>query len=152
MLLLAIGAAAIAFGRDDDDPSSTVTSTAPPSGATTVVPPVTVTPSTALPTPAPTAAPATNPPTTAAPLVPRTVEELVALLDGDPGLFGERADQLRRDLERIADDRGDGPRRASRLLEDARRWVQEGELSPDVLPLLDQLVGPLASDPGDGDD
>ena len=152
VLLVAIGAAAIAFGRDDDDPSSTVTSTAPPSGATAVVPPVTVTPSTALPTPAPTAAPPTNPPTTAAALVPRTVEELVALLDGDPGLFGERSDQLRRDLERIADDRGDDPRRASRLLEDAREWVQEGELSPDVLPLLDQLVGPLASDSGDDED
>ena len=157
VLLLAVGAWAIAFGRDDDDPSSTLSSTlsstAPPSAATAVVPPVTVTASTASPTLTPTSAPAVIPPTTAAPVAPQTVEELIALLDGNPGQFGERTDQLHRDLERVADERGNDPRRASRLLEDARRWVQAGELAPEVLPLLERLIGPLtAGDEGGGDD
>jgi len=150
VVLLAVGALAIAFGRDDDDPSSTVSSTvsstAPLTGATAVVPPDTVAPSTAAPTPAPTTAPFTNPPTTAATIVAGSIEELVGLLDSNPDLFGERAEQLRRDLERIADGRGNDPERARRLLDDARRWVDDGELNPDVLPLLDQLVGPLAAD------
>ncbi len=151
MLLLAVGALAIAFGRDDDDPSSTVSSTAPTTGAPAVVPPETVAPSTAAPTPAPTTAPSTNPPTTAAPVVAGSIEELVELLDSNPDLFGERAEQLRRDLERIAGGRGNDPGRARRLLEDASRWVENGELNPDVLPLLDQLVGPLAVDEDEGD-
>jgi len=150
VVLLAVGALAIAFGRDDDDPSSTVSSTvsstAPLTGATAVVPPDTVAPSTAAPTPAPTNAPFTNPPTTAATIVAGSIEELVGLLDSNPDLFGERAEQLRRDLERVADGRGNDPERARRLLEDARRWVDDGELNADVLPLLDQLVGPLAAD------
>ena len=130
-----------------------VSSTAPPSAATAVVPPVTVTPSTASPTLTPTRAPAVIPPTTAASVAPQTVEELIALLDGNPGQFGERTDQLHRDLERIADERGNDPRRASRLLEDARRWVQAGELAPEVLPLLERLIGPLtAGDEGGGDE
>ena len=149
VVLLAVGALAIAFGRDDDDPSSTVSSTASSTGASAVVPPETVAPSTAAPTPALTTAPSTNPPTTAATIVAGSIEELVVLLDSNPDLFGERAEQLRRDLERIADGRGNDPGRARRLLEDAGRWVENGELNPVVLPLLDQLVGPLAADDED---
>jgi serine/threonine-protein kinase len=152
VLLLAVGALAIAFGRDDDDPSSTVSSTAPPTSATAAVPRETVAPSTAAQTPAPTTAPSTNPPTTAATIVAGSIEELVALLDSNPDAFGERAEQLRRDLERIANGRGNDPGRARRLLEDARRWVESGQLNPGVLPLLDQMVGPLAEDEEDGGD
>ena len=147
VLLLAVGALAIAFGRDDDDPSSTVSSTAPPSrrhrrraasdGGTEHG---------CARRPAPTTAPATNPPTTAAPVAPQTDrgarraarrQSLTCSASGRTSCAGTSSGSPTNEATIPG-----VPAASSRTLAGGCRT---GELSPDVLPLLDQLVGPLAA-------
>ncbi len=140
--------AAVRFGRDGEAASTTTavpavtTATAttlatstPTTGAETTVPPT-------------TDPPATDPTTTdpfAEPLVPQTVAQLAALLDAAPELFGEHADEIRGELDKIDGKARDDPKRASHLLDQARRWTDDGELDPVALTVLRLVLEPIAS-------
>jgi hypothetical protein len=159
LLALVAGAIALAISRRDGgsdqqgsttDGPTTVASTTPPSTTTpptTTTPPATTTPpSTAPPsTVAQTTTPATtSPPTSELPIVPilpDSLPSLVAALALDPGFYGERSADLADELAEV-----DGrPDRARRVLERAEAWVEDGELSPAVLPLLHVMLDGLAN-------
>jgi eukaryotic-like serine/threonine-protein kinase len=129
-------------------------------GTTTTPPPRTAAPTTAAPTTVattpPTTAPppTTDPPTTAPPTTeppigqqrPQTVGQLAALLDAAPGLFGEHADEIRNELDKIDGKRRDDPRRAGHLLEQAQGWAEDGELDPVAFTVLRLVLEPIAGD------
>lgn len=165
-VLLAAAAAAIVLGRNDDSPdpppSSTVATAVPAADTATETstpitspsetsPPVT----TAAPqtTPAPTDPPATDPPETDPPATeppvtdppsPELPNDLDELLGVPSDLYGPRTDDLLDELVEVGGD----PERARQLLERANEWIQDGELEPGLLPVLDQLFGPLAAQAG----
>ncbi|MGI9054106.1 MAG: serine/threonine-protein kinase [Ilumatobacteraceae bacterium] len=177
--LLVVAGVAVALRRNDGaaDPSSvTSTSAVPGTTPTGVVPPTSpsaVSETTVAPTTPPTTTPPTTPPTTtvapttagspvttAPPAQPTTVGELVDLIDlGGPDRYGQRTGELLDELERIESGNGNEANRASQLLDDAATWVDDGELASGVLPVLRDLIGPLAASAGnsgqgggDGDD
>jgi eukaryotic-like serine/threonine-protein kinase len=165
--LVAIAAAAlaavVASGLFDDgtptagtdatttQPTATSATTATTSTDTTV--PTTSTTS----APAPTTAPTTTTPTTSAPTPPSTLpsslEELIALLAEEPGIAGERGEDL---LDRLDDvQRRDGNRqraRAEDALDDIDEWVDDGELDPTFAAAARAVLEPLASSGSDGSD
>ena len=73
------------------------------------------------------------------------------ILQADPGSFGRRADEVIRDLDKIRSGHGNVEQRATALLEHVGEWVDNGELDPTVLALVEPVVGPLTGD-GRGDD
>ena len=147
--LLAVAAATVAFGRLDTGrgAGTTVPQMSAPAPTATAAPtvaanvPPTAPPPTA---PPPTAPPPTTSGRTVAP-APQTIGELTLLLEAFPGSFGERADDLSKELSRIDGNSANDARRARQLLERAAGWVEEGELEPGLLPVLDVLIGPLAA-------
>ncbi|MGI9030748.1 MAG: serine/threonine-protein kinase [Ilumatobacteraceae bacterium] len=169
-VLLAVAAAAIVLGRDDDptDPTSPpTTATAVTAGTTATVqsapttsPPETSPPATTV-APETTSAPTEPPPTEPPPTEPAVTDPPPAVLPNDLGdllgapgdLYGPRTEDLLAELGEVGDD----PERAQQLLERAGQWVDDGELNPLVLPVLEQLYGDLAaqasnSGQGSGDD
>jgi eukaryotic-like serine/threonine-protein kinase len=141
--------ASLRFGRDGEAATVTTNTTTAATASQTVAP-TTVPPTTVATTPPTTAPPTTDPATTDPPTTeavdtenPQTVGQLIVLIDAVPGLFGDHADEVRSALEKI----GKGPddaKRASRLLEQARRWADEGELDPTALMLMRLVLDPIA--------
>jgi hypothetical protein len=91
--------------------------------------------------------------------VPDTVEELIALVEADPGRFGPRAPEVVNMLDGI--ERANGRKesdRAGELLEWIDYWVFYGELSDEVVSVVVPVVEPIADGPandrrgGDEDD
>jgi eukaryotic-like serine/threonine-protein kinase len=120
-----------------DGPSTTSTPAVTTTAVATTAPPTTV------PSPSPTQ-PAAN---------PATIEGVIASLQADPDAFGRRADEVIRDLEKISRGEGDVEGRTTDLLTDAAEWVDQGELDPAVLAMLDAVLVPPASDNDEeGDD
>jgi serine/threonine-protein kinase len=153
---LAVGGVAIAVGRDDGpEQAASVTVPAPstPAASTQAPAPVATTPATTA--PAPTTPPTTTPATV--PLAAADIAELVALIDAAPDRFGPHADQLRRDLARIADRDGrQRDRDVDRLLDRVASWTADGTLPPDAAALVSAVLaggnGENDGDLGDGDD
>ena len=71
-----------------------------------------------------------------------------------PERFGTRADELRRELERIAEREGRG-RDVERLEERLAEWTEDGTLPPDaaafIAAALDTAAGDDGQNGGDGD-
>jgi serine/threonine-protein kinase len=157
VLAVAIGAA-IALAQRDEEPNAAAddrTATTVASRAT--APETTATPSTAAPgttAAPPTAAPPTTAPPTAAPPPtapppPASLDELIALVEQDPGAFGEKADDFLDDLRRVADEEGRKQSdKAAEVLRHTEDRVDKGELIADLLPITQQLLQPLADGPG----
>jgi eukaryotic-like serine/threonine-protein kinase len=162
---LAVGiGAVIALAQRDDEPNAsagdlTATTVAPTANApettatpttaapgTTVAPPTTAPPTTA----PPTTAPPTAAPPPAAPPPPASLDELIALVEQDPGLFGEKANEFLDDLRRVADEEGRKQSdKAAEALRHAQDRVEKGELSPELLAIAMPVLQPFADGPGD---
>jgi serine/threonine-protein kinase len=158
---LAVGiGAAIALAQRDEEPNASagqltestvakvVATTAAPTTPTTGAPSTTATPT----TPPPTTAPPTTPPPTVPP-PPASIEELIALVEQDPGAYGEKATEFLDELRRVEDETGRKQSdRAAELLRHTEDRVDEGELSPELLPITQQLLQPIAERPGNSGD
>src|SRR5262249_45775760 len=120
-------------------PERTATPTTAAPG-TTAAPPTTAPPPT---TPATAAPPPTVPPP------PASLDELIAFVEQDPGAFGEKADDFLDDLRPVADEQGRKQSdKAAEVLRHTEDRVAKGELIPDLLPITQQLLQPLADGPG----
>jgi eukaryotic-like serine/threonine-protein kinase len=165
-MVLGGGIAAALAQRDDPDggsagaaptvtaaPNEPARAAPPPSTAPVSDPPATSDPPT---TPAPTPPPTSR--TTSAPTVPAatTLAELIALVEAHPGRFGSASgdfvDELRKVDEVAAEDGDKQSKRADDLLRHVQEWVDSGELSPELVPLADGLLAPIAATAGNGDD
>ena len=74
------------------------------------------------------------------------------MMAADPERFGDRAGEVVTALEQINGRGRDDARRAAQLLDRARTWTDDGQLSPATMPLLDAVLAPLAAEAGsDGD-
>jgi hypothetical protein len=132
----------------------TETTVAPAANA----PAATGTPSTAA--PSTTAAPTTPPPTTALPTTapptvpppPASLDELIAFVEQDPSRFGEKGTEFLDDLNKVAEETGRKQSdRAAEVLRHTEERVDKGELSPELLPLTQQVLQPIVDGPGNGD-
>ena len=90
----------------------------------------------------------TTPPTTTTP-EPQTIDELIALLAADPDAFGEKGEDLLDKLQEVQDEQ-DGEK-AAKLIEEIDKWVDEGQLDPEVGSQAQQLLVPLATQSSDED-
>jgi serine/threonine-protein kinase len=158
---LAAGGAGALVLADRDEPHGAEAETPPDATAapattvtpTTAAPATTVTPTTAA--PATTAVPTTVTPTTTAPPpvtappVPDTIEELIALVEADPGRFGARAPDVVQMLDGIEQAHGHRESdRAGELLQWIEYWVFYGELSDEAVSIVVPVVEPIADAPG----
>jgi hypothetical protein len=147
--------AALRFGRGGEAATTTTAASTTVAAPTTIAPTTVATapPTTAPPTTAPpaTASPTTDPPTTAAGVeqAPQTVGQLAALVDAVPALFGDHADEVRDELQKIDGEGRDDAKRADHLLDQARRWADDGELDPTALILMRMVLEPIAATEGD---
>jgi eukaryotic-like serine/threonine-protein kinase len=156
--LLVGGGVALAIAQRDDDPdasagpTSTGSETATtPAPAATRAPATTLAPSTVPDTtaPPPTTPPPTPPPTLPPP--PESLEELIAFVAADLDRFGQKAPEFLNDLQKVEEE--NGPKQAERadeLLQRMDEWVASGELSPELEPLVEQVLVPIADGPGNG--
>jgi hypothetical protein len=120
-------------------PLTTLAPTTPP--APTTIPPTTAAPT----TPSPTAPP-TLPPS------PDSIEELIVLLEADLARFGERTPDFLDELRGVEEENGRKQSdRAEELLRHMDEWVEEGELSGELVPLALLLLEPIAEDQGNDD-
>jgi eukaryotic-like serine/threonine-protein kinase len=127
-------------GTGSQSPASTAaaTSLAP---TTTAAPTTTTTTTTVPPTAAPTLPPA-----------PESIEELIALLEADLGRFGPQAPDFLEELREILEENGrEQADRAEELLSQTDDWVSSGQLSPELAPLAEGLLVPIADGPGNDD-
>jgi hypothetical protein len=84
---------------------------------------------------------------------PASIEELIALVEQDPGAYGEKATEFLDELRRVEDETGRKQSdRAAELLRHTEDRVDEGELSPELLPITQQLLQPIAERPGNSGD
>ena len=162
---LAVGiGAAIALAQRDEEPNAaagdltetTVTPAAKAPAATgtpsTAAPSTTAAPTTPPPTTAPptTALPTTAPPTVPPP--PASLDELIAFVEQDPSRFGEKGTEFLDDLNKVAEETGRKQSdRAAEVLRHTEERVDKGELSPELLPLTQQVLQPIVDGPGNGD-
>jgi eukaryotic-like serine/threonine-protein kinase len=146
------GGVALAIAQRDEEPNA---SAGPPGTGSSAEVATTATPTTA--GPPTTAAPTTTPPTTVAPTTapptlpppPDSIEELIAMLEADLDGFGPQTPDFLEELRDVQAD--EGRKQADRAEELLRRmddWVDEGELSVELVPLADLLLGPIADGPG----
>ena len=77
--------------------------------------------------------------------MPASVDEALILLDDAPERFGTRADELRRDLERIVDHEG-RERDVERLEDRLTEWTEDGSLPPDAAAAIAAVLATAASD------
>ncbi len=82
--------------------------------------------------------------------VPDTIDELIALLAANPEAFGEKGDDLLDKLQEVQDDQD--AEKAAKLIEEIDKWVDEGQLDPDVGALAQELLLPLANQVFDDED
>ncbi len=145
--LLAVVVVAVTQADDPDaGPPATTTAAQPtPTTTTTTVPTTTAAPTTLATT-------TTAPPATAPAIlpVPSSVDVALVLLDTFPERFGTRADELRRDLERIAD-RGGRGRDIEQLEDRLAEWTEDGTLPPDAAAVIAAVLATAAND-NDEDD
>ena len=73
------------------------------------------------------------------------------MLQANPDTFGPRAEDVISDLDKIRGNGRNAERRAAEALEHAAEWVDDGELDPAVLAMLEPVLTPIAGDPGDGE-
>jgi hypothetical protein len=135
--------AALRFGRDGEAATTTSPTIAVTPAPTIAPTTIAATPPTT--TPPTTAPPTTDPPATDAVETPRTVGQLIALVEAVPGLFGDHADEVRAALSKIDGKGNDDAKRASHLLEQAQRWAQDGELDATALLLMRMVLEPIAN-------
>jgi serine/threonine-protein kinase len=89
-----------------------------------------------------TLSPSTSTTTTTIP-TPRTLEELFAVLAGNPSAYGERGFELLDHLGDVLEKPDRTGRRAGRLVDEVGEWVAAGELDPEVGGLARQLLVPF---------
>ena len=138
--LLAGGALITYVIASGDDPETATTTTAP---ATTAGPSTTAAPAVTSTAPVTTTTPANVAPTTPQLADSSTIDGIIVILQANPGSFGRRADEVIRDLDKIRSGHGNVEQRATALLEHVGEWVDNGELDPAVLALVEPVVGPL---------
>jgi hypothetical protein len=153
--LIALGASIAFLIARGDHPQATAPTAAPPTNAaapTTTAPPTTAVPPTTAALAITAAAPVgptssvSVSPTTRQVADPSTIDGIIVMLQADPAGFGQRAGDVIRDLDKIRSGKGNVGRRAEDLLEHVGEWVENGELDPTVLALLEPVVGPLTED------
>ena len=111
---------------------------APPSttvAATTTVPATTTTSTTTTTTTTTTTVPPTVPP--AVP-TPAAVDDLLLLVEVAPVMFGERADDVRRGLEQIAEH--GRQRDVERLQDRVAQWREEGSLPASTAAIIEAVL------------
>ncbi len=139
-LLAVVVVVAVTRADDPDAGPPAATTTLQPAPSTTALPTTTAAPTTLAPT---TTAP---PPTAPASLpVPASVDEALILLEDAPERFGTRADELRRDLERIADHEG-RDRDVERLEDRLTEWTEDGTLPPDAASAIAAALATAANE------
>ena len=145
--VVAGGVIALDAGSDPPGTSPSTVAAAP----TTIVAATTVAPTT--PTTTTTVA-ATTPPTAppTAPVTvptPAAVDDLLLLVDVAPVMFGERADEVRRELEQIAER---GRRRdVERLQERVAEWREDGSLPGATAAIIEAVLADVPA-PDERDD
>jgi len=84
-----------------------------------------------------------------------TIDGITATLEANPDQFGSAAGDVVKELGKIGGNGQSAERRAADLLEKAVEWVDNGELDPAVLAMLEPVLGPIAGsgdNEEDGDD
>jgi hypothetical protein len=68
------------------------------------------------------------------------------MLAASPDVWGPRTMELRQALDKIEGPGKDSAKRAARLLDQANGWVDHGELAAAALPVLHDVLDPVAGD------
>ena len=148
LAIAGVAVAAVVVTNDDPNDATGVTSNAPsvPAATTIITTTTTITTTTDVAT--------TTAPTTLATTVPApsfdlgTIDGIIATLEANPDQFGSAAGDVVKELGKIGGNGQSAERRAAELLEQAAEWVDNGELDPAVLAMLEPVLGPIA---GSGD-
>ena len=128
---------------DGDDPDRSAPST---TDVVAIAPATTLAPSTAATTLPPTTVATTAPPDTS------TIDGIIATLSANQGAYGARVGDVISDLGKIKGNGRNAERRAREALDHATAWVDNGELDPTVLAMLEPVLRPIAGDEQQGDE
>lgn len=126
-------------------PPTTGTPKAPPNTQPTVSPPPAA-------NPAPPAPPAPTTPVPATPsTAPSTIEQLVSMVQSNPGTYGEKGSDLLKQLQELQQERNKHPdihdhvtERAQKTIDEADKWMREGKLDRTIVSHTKRLLAPLA--------
>jgi eukaryotic-like serine/threonine-protein kinase len=94
-------------------------------------------------------------PTPAPPPETDSIGALIADLTEDPDAAGEKGEDLRDKLQDLLDkDEEDQPKEARKLIDEAAKWAEKGELEPSVAARTATVLAPIAQreDQADDDD
>ena len=138
--------AAVVVTNDDADDAAGATTVAPTTAtapSTTAVTTTTMTPTTMAVTTVPAFAGDIS-----------TIDGVIAALEADPGRYGSATGRLVDDLDRIRGNGNSAERRAAELLDQVPQWVDNGELDPAALTLVEPVLTAITGDHDDeeGDD
>jgi eukaryotic-like serine/threonine-protein kinase len=154
---LAVGVgAAFALTQREDEPNASAGTLggATPTAATGAASATTAAPTTGV--PSTIAAPTTSPPPSTVvvtvPLVPGSIEELIAFVEQDLERFGEKAPEFVDGLRKVEQENGRKQSdRAAELLSHTAEWVDKGELSADLSSIAESVLAPFVEGPGNGE-
>ncbi|HWB72437.1 MAG TPA: protein kinase [Egibacteraceae bacterium] len=143
LLLLAL--AGLAASRAQRDPVVTDAGVGPGASPGVAPPPAAGAPS---PPPPTDASPGEPSPET--PERPRDLPGLIALLSENPEAYGDKGPDLLERLEKVNERSADEQaREARKTIEETEKWVQEGQLDPEIGALAVELLEPIAADASD---